>query len=175
MEDKTIEKNIYDGGVNLLNKLNLFTALHALWLLELYYLGANAIYNSIIAEDQSYIKKMPEIVLKYNDVILAYFNEYNEFIKMVACTVFICGFSYAFITLLPVFKNIKIIKTYASYGVICAFWLITIHATYNLYLWLGVGVLLAPIIVFITVEIVKKILMFVEEKTGIKFPEMLTR
>lgn len=169
MEDNTVEKNIYKGGSSLLKKLNLFTAFHAIWLIEMYYLGINALFNGAIRLDQDVSKKVPAIVLKYNDVILSYFIEYSEFVGLVAVAAFMCGISIAFIKFLPMFNKYKLIDMYSDYGIYCGLWLAIIYGTYRLYLGLGIGFLASPIIVFIAIEIIKKMNEYIEEKTGISF------
>lgn len=175
MEDNSVEKNIYTGGLNLIKKLNLFTALQALWLLEIYYLGINSIFSFVLSSDQDFIKQIPEIVLEYNKAILTYFEDYSELIMFISIAVFTCGIAYAFISILPIFGKYILINTYSGYGISCGGWLFTIYGTYELYLRLGIGVLLTPVIVFMILEAIKRIMKYAEDKTGIKFPEMFTR
>lgn len=169
MENGDIEKNIYQSGTNLLQKLNLFTIFHAVWLIEMYYLGVNTLFNYAIYLDPGVPKKIPIIVLKYNEVILAYFTEYYEFVYLVALGVFICGICIAIVKVLPVFGKYRLIKMYSDYGVYSGLWLFIIFVTYKMYIAFKIGFLFSPMLVFIFVELLKKFNNYLEEKTGITF------
>lgn len=169
MQDDTIESNIYKSGAKLFDKLNLFTIFHAVWLIEMYYLGINVLFNEAMRLDQEISKKVPVIVLQYNEVILSYFTGYNEFVVMISAAIFICGITIFFVKYIPMVGKYKLIDMYSGYGITCSFWLAIIYGTYKLYINIKLKFLFTPILVFVILELVKKIGKYIEEKTGITF------
>lgn len=96
-----VEKNIIKGGIKIVEHLNLFTVLHAFWVVEMYYLGINAIFNMNVYFDQEVIKKIPNVILKYNETFLSYFKDYNEVVCLFGTAILFCGLANIFIKFIP--------------------------------------------------------------------------
>ena len=84
MEEKEILDVIENGITNSMEKylksgakkLNLYTILQVMWILELYYLGANAIYEFLVVNPQIkeqfnfYTVELPKEIEMYNNIIM---------------------------------------------------------------------------------------------------------
>ena len=167
MDEEEDVKNICKTGVKLIERLNLFTIFHAVWLIEMYYLGVNVLFKNALLIGIDYKVYTPDFILEYNDMVMEYFHNYYRFAGGVALAIFLCGMANTPIQQVPFFKKYKLIRKYSDYGITCGIWLGIIYETYKLYQHIGIGFLFTPILVFLVVEIMKKFGEYIEEKTGI--------
>lgn len=112
-----VEQRVLGGGMSVVKKLNPFIVLQVLWIIEIYYLGLNAIMNSQILKEIIPGFKLPSLVQQYNCLILNWFNEWEEFVLFLAIGMLICGFMFAIIRGIPSMSQYKIINSYCVYGV----------------------------------------------------------
>lgn len=169
MEDNSVEKGICQRGLKLIERLNLYTALYAVWIFEMYYLGVNAIFKFALYLEKDYIKKIPSIVLEYNDVIMTYCSGYSDLILGIAISMLICGGLYVFVMFIPIVNKYELIRRYSTYGVECGIWLFIIYGTFILYSIFKIGFLVTPFLIYLLSELLKKLGKYIEEKTGITF------
>lgn len=167
MNESALQEDLTNVGKVLFKKLNLYTILQVAWLIELYYLGINSIYNlarkyNIIPE-----RKIPSLALEYNKIILGYFNDWSYFIIFIAITISICGLSILFVRFIPKISEYNLLYWYSSYGVTLGGWLILIFFTYKLYLYTNISFMLTPILAFMLLEVCKFLLKIVKEKLNI--------
>lgn len=155
MSENEIKKNISQSGANLIGKLNLHTIFHALWLIELYYLGINSLLNIVLNYDFTFIEIVPNEVQQYNSIIMSYFEQYIYFIIFSAVGLLLCGTAFVFISRIPLLCNYQLIRDYSSYGVTSGLWLLALCTTYQLYKDIKLGVLFAPIIIYLFIELIR--------------------
>ncbi|WP_291624830.1 hypothetical protein [Clostridium sp.] len=171
MEEKEIRAIIEDQVNNSINKyfkstvrkLNLYTILQVAWLIEIYYLGANGIYE-LLSSDNKFVKQLniPNIVLPkevelYNNIIKEYFSSWSSFIFFFAIAMIICGMFFSFIRLIPNLSDYRLIYLYSVYGAVLGDWLILIYCTYLAYLHMGIFFILIPIGVSAVIKIKEKL------------------
>ena len=139
-------------------KLNLYTILQVMWMIELYYLGTNAIYEFLVENPK--INKdfniatiyLPKEIETYNNLIKEYFSSWSSFVIFFAIAMIICGICFAFIRLIPVLGDYRLIYSYSSYGIVVGGWLILIYCTY--YLYLNIGILFMTLPIFISMGVI---------------------
>lgn len=128
-ENKIIE---YCGKI--IEKFNVFKTVQLVFILELYYLGMNSLFN--VAINKGIVVKIPSIVIKYNNLVLNYFKEWNGFVLLLSIGLIICGVFFCFLNIIPIIKNYIIIIQYSSSGIFIGLWLLFICFTYMAYLYL---------------------------------------
>lgn len=161
MEKLKIEDGVMDTGKelvkNTLKGLNIFTVFQVAWLIEIYYLGLNSLLNNEIIRQAFPIMKLPVLAEQYNNMILGYFKEWNNFVMLLSVGVFICGFAFSLIKAIPGISDYNIIYMYSSQGGYIGGWLFLIYLSYIAYLNLGVFCLLIPAIMTAINDIIEKI------------------
>ncbi|MDB2124334.1 hypothetical protein [Clostridium paraputrificum] len=171
MEEKDIrdiiEKEINEGLKKYLNrgikKVNLHTIFQVIWMFELYYLGANSIYEFAI--NNAEIKKLlnnhtialPKEIEMYNNIIKDYFASWSGFVIFFAIAMIVCGLFFAYIRVIPRLSDYMLIYRYSVYGIEAGMWLIFIYATYLVYLKFGVFFILIPMFVSICIMAIEKL------------------
>lgn len=171
MEEKDIrdiiEKEINEGFKKYLNrgikKLNLHTIFQVIWMLELYYLGANSIYE--FATNNIEIKKLlnnhiialPKEIEMYNNIIKDYFASWSGFVIFFAIAMIFCGLCFGFIRIIPRLSDYMLIYRYSVYGIEAGGWLICIYVTYLAYLKFSVFFILIPMFVSIGIMAIEKL------------------
>lgn len=161
MEKLKIEDGVMDTSKefikNTIKGLNIFTVFQVIWLIEIYYLGLNSLLNNETIKQAFQITKLPVLAEQYNNVILGYFNEWNNFVLILSAGVFICGFVFSVIKTIPWLSDYNIIYMYCSQGGYIGGWLFLIYLSYIAYLKLGILYLLIPIIIAIITAMINKI------------------
>lgn len=148
---------IIEKGINILKKLNMFTVFQVGWLIEIYYLGLNALLNSEVAKEMFPDFELPYIAEKYNSLILDYFSKWENFIFVLAIGMFVCGFTFCILKAIPGISNYNIINMYSEYGGYAGAWLMLIYASYWLYSKLGALSLFVPMVIYLIIEGLKKL------------------
>lgn len=170
MEEKEILDVIENGITNSMEKylksgakkLNLYTILQVMWILELYYLGANAIYEFLVVNPQIkeqfnfYTVELPKEIEMYNNIIKEYFSSWSSFIIFFAVAMIICGVFFTFIRLIPRLGDYRLIYRYSSYGMVAGWWLILIYLTYYLYLNIGIFFMTLPMVISMGIMVIDR-------------------
>lgn len=157
MSDGLVDENLNKISEEILKKLNLYTILQVIWLIEMYYLGINSIYGILVKSNTAYQFKIPSLILKYNELVLKYFNEFSDFILFLSVALLICGFSIIFIRFIPKLSDYNLLYQYSGYGFTAGIWLLLIYATYKLYASISIFFLVTPILVLGITELFKRI------------------
>ena len=160
-------------------KLNLYTMLQVMWILELYYLGANEIYEFLV-ENPQIIKGfnidticLPKEIAIYNNLIKEYFSSWSSFVIFFAIAMIICGVCFTFIRLIPVLRDYRLIYVYSSYGAVVGTWLILIYFTYYLYLKIGIIFMIIPIFISMGLIAIEKLKKYLKRSPIINLIEVL--
>ena len=138
---------IIKKGVDVIKQLEIFTVFQVAWLIEIYYLAINILFNYYTSKNN--ILKLPYIIKRYNNIILSYFKEYYLFIGALAIGLILCGCIFTSIKYIRVLYKCKYIKIYCYYGIYYGIWLLLIWITYALYLISNFTILILPIIALV--------------------------
>lgn len=113
-------------------KFNIFKIVQFIWLLELYFLGLNAIKNFVMSFNIKF-NFGGTIILKYNSVALNYFKEYASIVGFISISLIIVGGLNATIKEVNILKDYKFMVNYCDIGIYLGGWLLMIYATYKVY------------------------------------------
>ena len=129
-------------------KQNIFTIFQILWIIEINYLGLNAIMNFVNKRNIFNII-LPNEIEKYNNIILNIFNKYSQFIFCLSIGLMLCGACFTFIKRINIIKDYKNVIMYIDFGWEIGIWLLFIYITYYIYYNLGIIRLFIPCVIFL--------------------------
>lgn len=118
--DEMIKKNIHSFGDKLLESLNFFTIWQAVFLIEMYYLSINSIYNVVSGSAENSLE-IPVSIIEYNQIILKYLANYEGIISYMAFNMFVCGVCMHFLKHIPKIRGYRLVITYSDYGIRCGY------------------------------------------------------
>jgi hypothetical protein len=137
MQEKDIVKTLDSYFSNKLKKINLYQIPQFIWLIELYYLMSNAfikILDNINIMHKiglnSVVTYLPNIVVKYNELVLQYLFEWSNFILFISLALLFSGLIITLLRETASFQNFGIIWEHCSYGLDVYFWFLFIALTY---------------------------------------------
>lgn len=152
---------------NVIGKLNVYTILQFFWIVEMYYLGSNAIFRVLTF---FHIKLgIPILIKMKNDVIMQYIEEYISFSLYFGLTMFICGALYWSLIKINIIAKYKLISQYSDYGISLGGWLIFMYITYFIYKEWCVILLLMPIVIAMIIKGFRRLNEYLDEHFGIAF------
>ncbi len=154
-------ENIINGIKSVAEKLNLFTLLQAVWLVEFYLLSVLSIIAFLMNLGGGEIKE-PQLFI-YVDEINIWISEYGMFIFYIVIALIFTGVIGALVSRIPLLGQYMLIVKYADYGLYAGAWLLFIAGTYWLYMKLKVCALLIFIAIWALFELLKR---FVEKTTS---------
>ncbi|WP_102707336.1 hypothetical protein [Terribacillus saccharophilus] len=112
-------------------KLNLYVLPQYVWLILLYYLMINSLYNLFASTLESY-PKIPQEVLIFNNVLMGYIEEWSPFLWFLSISLIISGILIAFIRYLPVLSSYNF-SYRGDIGIYLGSWILLISITIYLY------------------------------------------
>jgi hypothetical protein len=166
-----------------LKLLNPYILPQMIWLVELYYLLLNSIYNLGLKLLPEVIPTLhiPKEITKYNTLILNYFDDWHNFSILLGVGFLLAGFIMWFVTHLPIVGDYRKIFSNATYGLHVFHWFLLIGITYKLYIILKLFFPLVPVICLILSQLIISLIDFVkfkfDELFGLKYkrvPEYIT-
>lgn len=158
-----MEEKVAISVKSIIEKLNLFTLLQVIWLIEIYYLGINVSIN-ILGGLKVFDFKIPAQVIYYNEKILGYLDNYKSLVSVLVVAFFMCGVAGVFVRRIEILSKNKLINIYADFGVYCGIWLAIIWATYSAYEVTGYYFLTLPAIIWGIFEIKEKAIEWLNNK-----------
>lgn len=153
---------------NIIEKFNLYIIIQIFWLMEFYLL---AIFSGKQAFEKLFDMSInkPLLISKYSAKIFSWMAEYNSYIFYLAIILLIVGFSGKIVAMLPILRNYNLINLHVDIGCYFGGWLICISATYYAYTKLNSWFVVAPIIIYIVCNLLKKPLNGIFKKIGLSF------
>ncbi|EOU1698120.1 hypothetical protein LTX13_002361 [Clostridium perfringens] len=121
-----------------LSKSSIFIVFQTLFLIELYWLGMNALIGYLDLG----------VISNYNNMLLKFFNQNFYLIIIIGGSLCFCGIAFTVIKLGKVLKYYKIFNLYCDAGIIIGIWSIAIGLTYYIYLKCHFAILILPIVIW---------------------------
>ncbi|SHO53456.1 hypothetical protein [Anaerocolumna xylanovorans] len=147
-----MQEKAKDFIANTLGKLNEYTILQVLWIIEIYYLSANSISRLLMLSDDIII---PNNILEYNNHILKLFHLYNGTVLYMAIVFICCGLAFVLIKGIDILTRYELIYRYCTYGISLGIWLLLMYCSYYVYKILGPAFLLSTLFVYVLSEVFK--------------------
>lgn len=146
-----------------LGKLNEYTFLQVLWMIEIYYLGVNSIFRLFsLSEDIA----LPDKIMEYNNRILQTFDEYYGFVLYLAVALILCGCCFVFIKGIDIISKYELIYRYSVYGATLGAWLLLMYYSYFLFKYIWYAYIFAPLLACILSEVCKFVKKCIKKSLG---------
>lgn len=156
-----------DCSKSVLEKMNLFVIFQIVWIIEFHILGIFSVEDLVCSMVGEEIKK-PQIIAEYSQKIANWMDTYKGFILAMGIVLILVGISGTLFKHMPILENYNTVNIYSDFGLYAGLWLLLIFYTYDIYMCMGKTFLIAPVIVYILFEFIKKIKEWLETK-GITF------
>lgn len=164
MEEKDLELMIKKALKDVLaehfnegkKEFTVFTIPQVVWIIELYYLFINCIYNYaqtayVRSEFGDFVSGISKEVIQANEYIMDLFVTWMPFVNFATFSLFVSGVLISLVSIIPYVRRYSIIRLYSSYGVHTFFWFGLISLTYNLYelsyIWFPITFLICIILI----------------------------
>ncbi|WP_243015007.1 hypothetical protein [Brevibacillus borstelensis] len=149
--------------------ISVYHILHYIWLVEIYYLVINALYQCAVHSlgKIELTQVIPIVIIKFNNEVMNLLQEWNPFILTIGAGLFVSAFFVSMSKHIFFIKNSGIIFYHADAGFHFSKWLIMIALTYFVYDWTGKFLPLVIFLLLLLTLSLEKFGTFLKTKYGI--------
>lgn len=159
--------SIKEGMVKMMSKnFNIFKIVQFIWIVELYFLGLNAVKDVVLNFNIKY-NLGEKIILNYDRLVFNYFREYNTILIFIAGSLIIVGFFNMCIREINILRDYRFIVDYCDIGMYLGGWLMLICFTYLIYMWFNWMFIFLFFVIYLFKSIITKIMFQFKNKMNI--------